>query len=117
MTITTSAVAPVPFQVEVTGSAPVRTVLVTGEVDTVTAPALRAALESVAGEGTSTEVVVDLCRVTFLDSAGLCALAAAARVADDAGAGIRVRCATRGVVRVLQLTGLWESLNAELVGS
>jgi anti-sigma B factor antagonist len=61
----------------------------------------------IARPGTST-VDLDLRGVTFLDSAGLSALATAHRAAQAAGRELRMRCGTtRAVVRPLQITGLW----------
>jgi anti-sigma B factor antagonist len=84
------------------------TVRVTGEVDSTTAPGLRDCLLDVIGRSGSTTVEVDLSGVTFLDSAGLSALATAHRAAVAAGRDLRMRCGTtRAVVRPLQITGLW----------
>jgi anti-sigma B factor antagonist len=84
------------------------TVRVTGEVDSTTAPGLRDCLLDVIGQPSSTTVEVDLSGVTFLDSAGLSALATAHRAAVAAGRDLRMRCGTtRAVVRPLQITGLW----------
>jgi anti-sigma B factor antagonist len=84
-------------------------VQVHGEVDSSTAPGLRSCLlEVLARPGVST-VEVDLSKVTFLDSAGLSALAVAHRAAVGAGRQMQVRCGTaRAVVRPLQITGLWD---------
>jgi anti-anti-sigma factor len=85
-----------------------------GEVDCSTAPALRRALDE-AFAGGPHGVTVDLEAVTFLDSAGLSALAVAHRTADQAGVALRVLVATRAVTRALQVTGLWDLLGAEQV--
>jgi anti-sigma B factor antagonist len=84
------------------------TVCISGEVDSTTAPGLgNCLLEVIARPGTSS-VEVDLRDVTFLDSAGLSALATAHRAAQAAGRELRMRCGTtRAVVRPLQITGLW----------
>jgi anti-sigma B factor antagonist len=84
-------------------------VAVHGEVDSTTAPGLRdCLLDLLARPGTRT-VEVDLSRVTFLDSAGLSALAVAHRAAVSAGRVLAVRSGTaRAVVRPLQITGLWD---------
>ena len=83
------------------------TISVSGEIDSATAPGLRnCLLEVIARPGTAA-VEVDLRGVTFLDSAGLSALAAAHRAAQAAGRGLRMRCGTtRAVLRPLQITGL-----------
>nr|WP_239521783.1 STAS domain-containing protein [Geodermatophilus sabuli] len=87
---------------------------VTGEVDSSSAPALRAALDTALAGG-ARELVVDLDRVTFLDSAGLCVLAAAHRRSDEQGFVLRVLASTRAVTRPLQITGLWQLLAVEQV--
>jgi anti-sigma B factor antagonist len=84
------------------------TVVVSGEVDSATAPGLRNCLVEVIGRPGTAPVEVDLRGVTFLDSAGLSALATAHRAAAAAGRVLRMRCGTaRAVVRPLQITGLW----------
>lgn len=84
-------------------------VSVSGEVDSATAPGLRGCLLEVLERPGATTVEVDLRGVTFLDSAGLSALATAHRAAVAAGRELRVRCGTtRAVVRPLQITGLWD---------
>jgi anti-sigma B factor antagonist len=84
------------------------TVRVSGEVDSTTAPGLRSCLLEVIARPGGAAVEVDLREVTFLDSAGLSALATAHRAAQAAGRALRMRCGTtRAVVRPLQITGLW----------
>jgi len=84
------------------------TVCVTGEVDSTTAPGLRNCLLEVIARPGTTAVEVDLRGVTFLDSAGLSALATAHRAAVAGGRELRMLCGTtRAVVRPLQITGLW----------
>jgi anti-sigma B factor antagonist len=82
-------------------------VLVRGEVDCTTASDLRDSLLDVLARPGQAAVEVDLSQVTFLDSAGLSALAVAHRTAVSAGRVLGVRCGTaRAVVRPLQITGL-----------
>jgi anti-sigma B factor antagonist len=84
------------------------TVVVSGEIDSATAPGLRNCLLEVIGRPGTAPVEIDLRGVTFLDSAGLSALATAHRAADAAGRELQMRCGTtRAVVRPLQITGLW----------
>lgn len=75
-------------------------VVATGEIDLFTVTPFRDALDrAVAGGGA---VEVDLSRVTFLDAAGLSALAAARRTTGDRLTVV----GAKGVVRrVLELTG------------
>jgi anti-sigma B factor antagonist len=87
-----------------------------GEVDSSTAPALRARLDALLDAGVQ-ELTVDLCDVTFLDSAGLCVLAAAHRRAVAAGVRLRVLAANRAVIRPMQITGLYDLFAVEHVRS
>jgi len=83
-------------------------VRVSGEVDSTTAPGLRSCLLEVLARPGDAPIEVDLQGVTFLDSAGLSALATAHRAAAAAGRVLQMRCGTtRAVVRPLQITGLW----------
>jgi anti-sigma B factor antagonist len=86
----------------------------TGEIDSSSAPVLAGRLDRVF-EGALDHLVVDLCGVTFLDSAGLSVLATAHRRAAERQVSLRVLAATRAVVRPLQITGLWKLLDAEQV--
>jgi anti-sigma B factor antagonist len=104
----------VSVDVSVTGSDAV--VTAAGEIDSTSAPVLRERLESLL-EGELTELTVDLTAVTFLDSAGLCVLAAAHRRAAGQDIGMRVLASSRAVIRPLQITGLWNLLRAEQIDS
>jgi len=85
-----------------------------GEIDSTSAPVLRDRLESLLDEEVA-EVTVDLTGVSFLDSAGLCVLAAAHRMAAERDVAFRVLASSRAVIRPLQITGLWNLLKAEQV--
>jgi anti-sigma B factor antagonist len=87
-----------------------------GEIDSSSAPVLAQRLLEVL-TGPLSELIVDLCDVTFLDSAGLSVLASAHRRAADKQVPMRVLASSRAVVRPLQITGLWQLLNAEQVAS
>ena len=54
---------------------------------------------------------VDLTGVTFLDSAGLCVLAAAHRRAARGDVRLRVVATSRAVIRPMQITGLYDLLD------
>jgi anti-sigma B factor antagonist len=86
----------------------------TGEVDSTSAPRLHAELDAQL-DLAPRELVVDLDRVTFLDSAGLCALAAIHRRAVAEGVTLRVLASHRAAIRPLQITGLWDLLGAERI--
>jgi len=81
----------------------VRVVEAAGEVDLVTAPALRTALTDALDESSGGPCVVDLTGVTFLDSAGLTTLIEVNQRAQS----LRVVVGSnRPVIRPIQLTGL-----------
>ena len=85
-----------------------------GEIDSTSAPVLRERIEAVL-DGDAHTLVVDLVGVTFLDSAGLCVLAAAHRRATRQDVVMRVVASSRAVIRPLQITGLWSLLGASQV--
>lgn len=87
-----------------------------GEVDSTSAPVLRERLDAVL-EGGAQEITVDLAAVTFLDSAGLCVLAAAYRRANGQDVRLRVLASSRAVIRPLQITGLWDLLQVQKVSA
>jgi anti-sigma B factor antagonist len=100
--------------VTVSGTGPVVRVTATGEVDSTSAPVLRQHLETLL-DGDVRELTVDLGQVTFLDSAGLCVLAATHRRAVRQDVAMRVLASSRAVIRPLQITGLWDLLHAERI--
>lgn len=99
------------IEVVVTAAGPGACVVaVDGEVDLVTAPRLRESLLSALADA-PTGLVVDLTRVSFLDSTGLAALAMVTRRADEQGVPVAVCCVQPVVQRVLDVTGLAELWN------
>ena len=100
--------------VEVSEPAPTARLTVAGEIDSSSAPLLREKLDALF-ESPLREITIDLAAVTFLDSAGLCVLAATHRRAGS-GISLRVLASSRAVIRPLQITGLWQLLHAEQVG-
>jgi len=79
-------------------------VTVAGDVDYATAAGLRERLFALAVTGR--HLVADLDRVSFIDAAGLGALAGAARRAAAHGGSLRVVCARPLVWRLFGVTGL-----------
>jgi anti-sigma B factor antagonist len=102
--------------VTVSTSETVVRVTAAGEVDSTSAPVLREQIDAVLDSG-APEFVVDLVQVSFLDSAGLCVLAAAHRRAGERGIRMRVLASSRAVIRPLQITGLWSLLGASEVSA
>ena len=77
---------------------------VTGEIDISTVTRLRERLFELTGSGGT--LIVDLNRVTFIDSAGLGALVGAARRAAAHGGSLHAVCARPQTRKLLWLTGV-----------
>jgi len=73
---------------------------VSGDLDLATVPRL----EELLGSVTADVVVIDLSRCTFLDSAGIRALVAAARRLSEDGRTLRVVASDASIVRLLEIT-------------
>jgi anti-sigma B factor antagonist len=88
-------------------------VTVAGELDTLTAPDLRAALDGALADPTCRRLVLDLSGVTFLSSAGLSVLVTTRE--DTRARSIELQLAgltgNRAVRRPLELTGLIDLFN------
>ena len=90
---------------------------VRGEVDEGTAPELSAALEAAVGAG-ARAVVVDLCRVTFMDSRGLWVLIRARRALIGRSVALSLACLPDGAAgRILALTGLITAFDIHASGA
>jgi anti-sigma B factor antagonist len=98
--------------IDVDDATPSVRVTAEGEIDSSSAPQLRRRLDDVLDRGGLQQLTIDLDRVSFLDSAGLCVLAAAHRRASTDGVPMRVLASSRAVIRPLQITGLWDLLAA-----
>ncbi len=83
----------------------VSVVVVTGRVDSNTAPDLERDLKATA-EAASARVVVDLSAVDYISSAGLRALVSALRGARTQGGDVRLAALSPRVADVLKLAGL-----------
>jgi anti-sigma B factor antagonist len=104
-----SNLEPQPFSVRALPGAAAVVLEVEGEVDMLTAPLLLKAIEEVP-EGTPW-VVVDLTKVSFLDSSGLNTLVQARRALDTRQVTMRVVVpADGGLRRVFEITRLTEAL-------
>jgi len=77
---------------------------VTGDIDISTVPQLRERLFELADSGQT--LIVDLNRVTFIDSAGLGALVGTARRAAAHGGSLHAVCARPQTRKLLWLTGV-----------
>ena len=77
-----------------------------GELDLLNAPRLRMHLGEVVRQDGGSDVVVDLCAVSFVDSTGLAALLNALRRLTRARRRLALACPEGPVLRVLRLTRL-----------
>ena len=82
-----------------------------GELDWMSSLSLRHLLHDVLSPGA--KVVIDLSRVTFIDSVALSAIVGAIRRAASLGATVRVRDAGSQVRRMIELAGLQRLLGLE----
>ena len=78
---------------------------VEGEVDAHTAPQLKSAITASLDRGT-TELIVDLDQVTFMDSTGLGVLVGGLKGLREVGGALRIVCTRRPILRILEITGL-----------
>jgi anti-sigma B factor antagonist len=79
--------------------------VVDGEVDIQTAPALDAAIGDVLGGGV-VEIVIDLNAVTFLDSSGLGVLIAANKRVLASNGSLKLVCDREMILKVFRITRL-----------
>jgi anti-sigma B factor antagonist len=93
-------------------SAPSATVVLNGEIDIATAPAIRRFLMA-AISGGDVHLAVDMSGATFIDAAGIDVLVVAANRAREAGGGLSLRAPSRQVRRLLGAS----DLDAVLPGS
>jgi len=77
---------------------------VAGDMDLSTVPGLRERLLEAAGGGEP--LIVDLNRVSFIDSAGLGVLVGLARRADERGGSLHAVCSSPQARKLLWLTGV-----------
>jgi anti-sigma B factor antagonist len=80
-----------------------------GEIDIAAAPTLRADLDDAVASDDG-DLLVDCTDLTFIDSSGLSVLLSVVRELQASGRGLRVANASNGVVRVIQVAGLTETL-------
>jgi anti-sigma B factor antagonist len=76
-----------------------------GEIDALTAPQLGTKLLGLAEKG-STDLVVDLSEVTFMDSTGIAVLLNALRSLASRGRSMVLVCPTERILKPFEVTGL-----------
>jgi anti-sigma B factor antagonist len=87
-------------------TAGVATVTLAGELDLAGKADLRAQVDTLLHDPAVTSVVLDLSRLTFVDSTGIGALVGCLRLADETGKGLRAAGAQGRVASLLDLTGV-----------
>ncbi|BFU47561.1 STAS domain-containing protein [Krasilnikovia sp. MM14-A1004] len=80
-----------------------------GELDMATAPQLQDQITDLLERGHA-RLVFDLAEVSFCDSTGLSVFVRAKNSTDDAGGTVRLAAPQRGVLRILEVSGLVEVL-------
>lgn len=100
---------PIDLTVEITSKDPWTIVSVAGEIDLFTAPKLREQFLATLDDGEQTDrLLVDLTRVSFMDSTGLGVLIGALRRMNERDGRMALVCSEGPVLRVLELTRLNE---------
>jgi anti-sigma B factor antagonist len=84
-------------------------VTVAGELDMGTAPQLQDQITDLLDKGRS-RLVFDLAELSFCDSTGLSVFVRAKNSCDEAGGIFRLAAPQRGVLRILEVSGLVEVL-------
>jgi anti-sigma B factor antagonist len=95
------------FRVETHRTGRATTLTVLGELDLVSSPALQEEIERAIGSDT-TVIVLDLRRLSFMDSTGLHVLVKAQQRAHEAGRRFVLTKGGEQVQRLLDLTGITE---------
>ena len=103
--------APLNTSVRAVGDGTVR-VDAAGELDVSCGNQLRGAVHEALETHAATRVVVDLSRITFLDSAGIGALLGALKEARERGATLVVADPTPFVHHILGITGLLDAFGS-----
>lgn len=93
------------FEIHEEGADGYGLVVVAGEVDVATAPALRDQLDGAIDRGTPW-LVVDLSSVSFIDSTGLGVLIGASKRMEEDGGSLRLVVAEPRILKLFEITGL-----------
>ena len=96
-----------PLTVDVQDHDGVRVLVVRGELDVYSAPALDTAIDQALEDG-ARSLVIDLGEVGFIDSSGLRSLIRARKQAGSSPDAVRIRNPQPATVRLLDITGLTE---------
>jgi anti-sigma B factor antagonist len=94
-----------PFEISVLTTPAGRTMVLAGELDISTAPALRDRMAEVADEF-GAEFVLDIAGLTFIDSTGLSLIVSEHKKLKASGAELVVQSPTRTAQRLFEISGL-----------
>ena len=92
---------------------PRTTVTLVGDLDPATAPVLEGAIASAVADEAVDHLVLDLDRVSFLDSSGLRVLVTTREALTARGADLALRNPSANIRRLLDITGLAEVIAVE----
>ena len=92
---------------------PVTRIVLAGDLDPSTAPALEAAVEELVADGAVEQVVLDLGGLAFIDSSGLRVFVTARGALDGRGASLSLANPSDNTRRLLDITGLGEIIAVE----
>src|SRR3954471_17558587 len=87
---------------------PITVITLSGDLDPSTAPLLEEAIGTLAADDSVSRVVLDLERLSFLDSSGLRVFVTAREALAARGAELALRRPTENTKRLLDITGLGE---------
>jgi anti-sigma B factor antagonist len=97
------------FGVETLAREGSHTLLLSGELDTSSVPALESAISRYCASGL-TSITLDLSELTFIDSSGLWTILAAMRWCERQGRGFSIIPGSESVQQVFEVTGLSDVL-------
>lgn len=100
------APAEVPFELAVSRALEAVVVAIRGELDAYTSPRLRSQLQDLITNQGNRTVVVDLERMTFIDSSGLSALVEALKCIRSRGGELTLANPSRSTLKVFEISGL-----------
>jgi anti-anti-sigma factor len=93
------------FRIQVVTSAGTHTLLLSGESDLASGPELETVVRGLCSSGTS-DLVLDLKDLEFIDSTGLRAILIAANLCEESGRNFRLIRVSESVRRVFEVSGI-----------
>ncbi|CAN5909458.1 anti-sigma factor antagonist [soil metagenome] len=94
-------------------SGPTTVIALAGELDPATAPQLDAEIERVLAEGVVKRLILDLAKLSFLDSSGLRVFVTAREALTSRGGELVLQRPSANTQRLLDITGLGEIISVE----